>query len=114
MYILMSSPVIPNMAKAGLFNIWANPMVRSSYFADRQYYGEDCPQPVRSSKVLAEEKLAKAERGEKVRFLIVIKLGFSHFYPCFKDEMAAFYKFCQTNHVISQNKSKAKTHQSPI
>ena len=66
MYILMSSPVIPNMAKAGLFNIWANPMVRSSYFADRQYYGEDCPPPVRSSKVLAEEKLAKAERGEKV------------------------------------------------
>lgn len=52
--------------KLGFFNIWANPMVRSSYFADRQYYGEDCPPPVRSSKVLAEEKLAKAERGEKV------------------------------------------------
>lgn len=67
MYILMSSPVIPNMAKSwAFFNIWANPMVRSSYFADRQYYGEDCPPPVRSSKVLAEEKLAKAERGEKV------------------------------------------------
>lgn len=52
--------------KLGFFNIWANPMVRSSYFADRQYYGEPCPPPVRSAKALAEEKLAKAERGEKV------------------------------------------------
>lgn len=50
--------------KLGFFNIWANPMVRSSYFADRQYYGEECPPPARSAKALAEEKLAKAERGE--------------------------------------------------
>ncbi|STY90067.1 lipoyl synthase [Moraxella bovis] len=52
--------------KLGFFNIWANPMVRSSYFADRQYYGEPCPPPVRSAKALAKEKLANAERGEKV------------------------------------------------
>lgn len=36
--------------KLGFFNIWAAPMVRSSYFADKQYYGEDCPPPVRSKK----------------------------------------------------------------
>ncbi len=44
--------------KIGFFNIWAGPMVRSSYFADRQYYGEDCPAPIRSKKALiAEGKL---------------------------------------------------------
>lgn len=32
----------------GFFSIWANPMVRSSYFADRQYYGEECPAPARA------------------------------------------------------------------
>lgn len=30
----------------GFRNIWSAPMVRSSYFADRQYFGEPCP-PVR-------------------------------------------------------------------
>lgn len=30
----------------GFRNIWSAPMVRSSYFADRQYHGEPCP-PVR-------------------------------------------------------------------
>lgn len=30
--------------KLGFKNIWAAPMVRSSYFADRQYYGEPCPE----------------------------------------------------------------------
>lgn len=29
--------------KLGFRNIWAAPMVRSSYFADRQYYGEPVP-----------------------------------------------------------------------
>ena len=29
--------------KLGFKNIWAAPMVRSSYFADRQYYGEPVP-----------------------------------------------------------------------
>ena len=29
--------------KLGFKNIWAAPMVRSSYFADRQYRGEPCP-----------------------------------------------------------------------
>lgn len=36
--------------KLGFFSIWAGPMVRSSYFADRQFYGEDCPPPVRRKK----------------------------------------------------------------
>ena len=31
----------------GFRNIWANPMVRSSYFADRQYHGEPCPPALR-------------------------------------------------------------------
>ena len=30
--------------RLGFKNIWAAPMVRSSYFADRQYYGEPVPQ----------------------------------------------------------------------
>ncbi len=29
--------------KLGFFNIWSAPMVRSSYFADRQYRGEPVP-----------------------------------------------------------------------
>lgn len=31
--------------RLGFKNIWSAPMVRSSYFADRQYYGEAVPQP---------------------------------------------------------------------
>ncbi|MGS5828317.1 lipoyl synthase, partial [Acinetobacter baumannii] len=30
--------------KLGFRNIWSAPMVRSSYFADRQYYGEPVPE----------------------------------------------------------------------
>lgn len=41
--------------KLGFFNIWAGPMVRSSYFADKQFYGEPCPKPLRSKKALAAE-----------------------------------------------------------
>ncbi len=41
--------------KIGFFSIWAGPMVRSSYFADRQYYGEDCPAPIRSKRALEKE-----------------------------------------------------------
>ena len=48
--------------KIGFFSIWAGPMIRSSYFADRQYYGEDCPKPVRSQNVVAAEQRAKAEQ----------------------------------------------------
>ena len=33
--------------RLGFRNIWANPMVRSSYFADRQYRGEPCPPALR-------------------------------------------------------------------
>ena len=29
--------------KLGFRNIWSAPMVRSSYFADRQYHGEPVP-----------------------------------------------------------------------
>lgn len=42
--------------KLGFKNIWAAPMVRSSYFADRQYYGEPVP-PVRRG-VSAAKKIA--------------------------------------------------------
>lgn len=48
--------------KIGFFNIWAGPMVRSSYFADRQFYGEDCPKPIRSKKAL-EAELAAGKTG---------------------------------------------------
>ena len=40
----------------GFRNIWAGPMVRSSYFADRQYYGEAVP-PVRRK--LTETKVSE-------------------------------------------------------
>ncbi len=31
--------------RLGFKNIWSAPMVRSSYFADRQYFGEPAPKP---------------------------------------------------------------------
>ncbi|MGR2825024.1 lipoyl synthase [Acinetobacter sp. 1124_18A] len=34
-------------------NIWSAPMVRSSYFADRQYFGEDVPKPFSRKDVLS-------------------------------------------------------------
>ena len=34
----------------GFKNIWSAPMVRSSYFADRQYYGEPVPKPFKRDK----------------------------------------------------------------
>lgn len=40
--------------KLGFFNVWAGPMVRSSYFADRQYYGEPCPRPIRGKNPVSE------------------------------------------------------------
>ena len=43
--------------KLGFFSIWAGPMVRSSYFADRQYYGEPCPKPVRGKNPISEADL---------------------------------------------------------
>lgn len=42
--------------KLGFRNIWSAPMVRSSYFADRQYYGE--PVPAVRRKVAPEKKIA--------------------------------------------------------
>ena len=41
--------------KLGFRNIWSAPMVRSSYFADRQYYGE--PVPAVRRKVAPEKKI---------------------------------------------------------
>lgn len=45
----------------GFFNIWAAPMVRSSYFADRQYYGEPCPE-IRRGKQKTDQKTINAEQ----------------------------------------------------
>ena len=36
--------------RLGFKNIWSAPMVRSSYFADRQYYGEPVPKPFKRDK----------------------------------------------------------------
>ncbi|KXZ72066.1 lipoyl synthase [Acinetobacter venetianus] len=36
----------------GFKNIWSAPMVRSSYFADRQYKGEPVPQPFKRENIL--------------------------------------------------------------
>lgn len=44
--------------KLGFANIWSAPMVRSSYFADKQYYGKPCPRPARGSKPLSEADMA--------------------------------------------------------
>ena len=46
--------------KLGFANIWAAPMVRSSYFADRQYYGEPCPRPTRGTNPLSEADMKKS------------------------------------------------------
>ena len=46
--------------KLGFANIWAGPMVRSSYFADRQYYGEPCPRPTRGANPLSEADMKKS------------------------------------------------------
>ena len=46
--------------KLGFANIWAGPMVRSSYFADRQYYGEPCPRPTRGTNPLSEADMKKS------------------------------------------------------
>jgi len=34
--------------------------VRSSYFADRQYYGEPCPRPTRGANPLSEADMKKS------------------------------------------------------
>ncbi|MDV7589861.1 lipoyl synthase [Acinetobacter baumannii] len=39
--------------RLGFKNIWSAPMVRSSYFADRQYFGEPAPKPFSREDVLS-------------------------------------------------------------
>lgn len=39
--------------RLGFKNIWSAPMVRSSYFADRQYFGEEVPKPFSRQDVLS-------------------------------------------------------------
>ncbi len=39
--------------RLGFKNIWSAPMVRSSYFADRQYFGEPSPKPFSREDVLS-------------------------------------------------------------
>ncbi|MGU3310431.1 lipoyl synthase [Acinetobacter sp. M5A5_2a] len=39
--------------RLGFKNIWSAPMVRSSYFADRQYFGEEVPKPFSRKDVLS-------------------------------------------------------------
>ncbi|WP_202742190.1 lipoyl synthase [Acinetobacter calcoaceticus] len=39
--------------RLGFKNIWSAPMVRSSYFADRQYFGETVPKPFSRQDVLS-------------------------------------------------------------
>ena len=39
--------------RLGFKNIWSGPMVRSSYFADRQYFGEEVPKPFSRQDVLS-------------------------------------------------------------
>ncbi|WP_267530308.1 lipoyl synthase [Acinetobacter oleivorans] len=39
--------------RLGFKNIWSAPMVRSSYFADRQYFGEQVPKPFSRQDVLS-------------------------------------------------------------
>ncbi|HEN9558902.1 TPA: lipoyl synthase [Acinetobacter baumannii] len=39
--------------RLGFKNIWSEPMVRSSYFADRQYFGEPAPKPFSREDVLS-------------------------------------------------------------
>ncbi|MCY1455347.1 Lipoyl synthase [compost metagenome] len=39
--------------RLGFKNIWSAPMVRSSYFADRQYFGEEVTKPFSRKDVLS-------------------------------------------------------------